>query len=596
MSRILKTAGLVGSLALAATVADSAHACGGTFCDSGPQAMPVDQTGENILFVLDGENVEAHIQIQYQGEAEKFAWVVPVPAIPTVTVGSQLLFDQLLQGTVPSYGFNTSRDVCGDPSSPGFGAGGFAGAGGGSNAGNGGSAGSSSGGGPDIVFQESVGAFEVVALQGGTAQEVVDWLDNNGYQSVDTAPDILQEYVEKNHVFVALKLRGGAGVEEIHPIVVRYKGDEPCVPIKLTRVAAVEDMGIRTFFLGTDRFVPTNYKHVRLNPFKLDWPNQGSNYNELVARAVDSKVANGQAFVTEYAGTNSVVSRGGFYRPVWATAKLNDIDPTLVVDELQAVNLMACYGNFDCDYFHPLLKPILNEYLPRPAGVSEGEFYSCLSCYSDQIDTMAWDAQQFAADFDERIVQPAKKADALFDQFDYLTRMYTTMSPVEMTLDPMFHQHKGLDDVSRRRIATRRILCDGNDVYSVPDGEEVALKSPQQWPEFEKMPLAEVIEEYQEGEAKSVILVDNRDDIRDQVTAHNKALNWPDTAGNGTGGTNSGTGGANSSGGAGADPDAATSSSGCGCAAPGDNPTRTGGLLLTALGLAGAFARRRSRR
>src|SRR6185295_1671829 len=61
---------LVLSGALFAT--REARACGGTFCDSGPTAMPVDQTGENVLFVLDGTNVEAHVQIQYQGAASRF--------------------------------------------------------------------------------------------------------------------------------------------------------------------------------------------------------------------------------------------------------------------------------------------------------------------------------------------------------------------------------------------------------------------------------------------------------------------------------------------------------------------------------------------
>ena len=50
-----------------------AEACGGTFCDAGPQVMPVDQTGENILFVVGEESVEAHVQIQYEGNPEQFA-------------------------------------------------------------------------------------------------------------------------------------------------------------------------------------------------------------------------------------------------------------------------------------------------------------------------------------------------------------------------------------------------------------------------------------------------------------------------------------------------------------------------------------------
>ena len=51
--------------AAASTTPRIAHACGGTFCDAGPTGMPVDQTGENILFVLDDDAVETHIQIQY---------------------------------------------------------------------------------------------------------------------------------------------------------------------------------------------------------------------------------------------------------------------------------------------------------------------------------------------------------------------------------------------------------------------------------------------------------------------------------------------------------------------------------------------------
>src|SRR5262245_9121777 len=80
-----------------------AEACGGTFCDNGPMPMPVDQTGENVAFVMLKDQVEAHIQIQYRGEAPKFSWVVPVQSLPEVEVGSQGLFDKLLQATVPVY-------------------------------------------------------------------------------------------------------------------------------------------------------------------------------------------------------------------------------------------------------------------------------------------------------------------------------------------------------------------------------------------------------------------------------------------------------------------------------------------------------------
>src|SRR5262245_17602331 len=98
----------VSALALAGVSSPRiAEACGGTFCDSGPQPMPVDQTGENIGFVMLPGMVEAHIQIQYKGEAAKFSWILPVQALPEVEVGSQGLFDKLLQGTVSTYNVTT---------------------------------------------------------------------------------------------------------------------------------------------------------------------------------------------------------------------------------------------------------------------------------------------------------------------------------------------------------------------------------------------------------------------------------------------------------------------------------------------------------
>src|SRR5262245_36094987 len=100
-----RVTGIALSLAALVGAEKPAHACGGVFCDSGPRAMPVDQKGENILFVLDGKSVEAHVQIQYKGEPSRFAWIVPMPAVPTVTVGSEQLFTNLLQGTVPRYGY-----------------------------------------------------------------------------------------------------------------------------------------------------------------------------------------------------------------------------------------------------------------------------------------------------------------------------------------------------------------------------------------------------------------------------------------------------------------------------------------------------------
>ena len=322
----------VGFLVLAAATGAPApaEACGGTFCDQAPPGqapMPVDQTGENVLFVMQNGWVEAHIQIQYQGDPARFAWVIPLPAKPELSVGSQVLFTNLLNGTVPTFTTTSTFETCGDEgsSSSGFGCGASSddsAAGGTYGPGAGGTGGKSNG--PQVISRQAVGNFETLTLEPKDAKGMLDWLVANGYDAdqADAEP-ILKDYIDRGYVFVALKLQPDAGVDEIHPLVVRYQGTEPCVPLKLTRIAAVEDMTVRTFFLGGERVVPTGgYKHVTMNGARLDWTQLGQNYNLAVARAVDSPAANGRAFITEYAGPSGVVNPSGISQSNWSGAAL----------------------------------------------------------------------------------------------------------------------------------------------------------------------------------------------------------------------------------------------------------------------------------
>ena len=97
----------IASAAVAALLATSllaypsdADACGGFFCNTG---QPVNQVGEHILFAIEEGVVTAHIQIQYQGPAERFSWVLPLPSLPELGVGTDELFTQLRSRTDPQF-------------------------------------------------------------------------------------------------------------------------------------------------------------------------------------------------------------------------------------------------------------------------------------------------------------------------------------------------------------------------------------------------------------------------------------------------------------------------------------------------------------
>jgi uncharacterized protein DUF2330 len=568
------------------THARHAAACGGTFCDSPPPntpPMPVDQTGENILFAYGDGFVEAHVQIQYTGVAARFAWIVPVPAEPEIYVGSQLLFVNMLNGTVPTYRMTFQSSGCSGGSFGGGSRGGRSGGGFGCGAMSadeasgyefGGTTSSGTGGidpepqeDTDIVeAREAVGAFDVTVLHATTAPEVSQWLSDNGFLAEDTAEPILQDYIDRGHRFVAVKLLPGNGVDEIHPLVIRYPGTEPCIPIVLTRIAAKNDMGVRAFFLGDRRVVPTgDYRHVELNPLKLDWVNLADDYVSEVNRAID-EAPDGHAFLTEYSGPSDAVGRAGVYSDAWDWRAFNYMQPQYVMQELHLQGLADCKNAVNCVMLHPLVIPLLRTYLPAPDGFEEAEFYSWLyqdpGAAAELVDASAWDGAAFSTDFATLIVEPGRRAWELLDRSPYLTRLYTTISPDEMTIDPTFAPAaEPMDEVTGLRSATTAQGC-GSASVQIPDGRVVALDGAA-FPSFSDMPYLERVEEY-DADGNLMGEIDNGTDIDAKLQMHNEGkLDGIEVSGNDR-----------------------SDDSGCACRATGAASTPSVGLFgLFALGL-----------
>ena len=507
-----------------------ALACGGTFCDrptpANPTPMPVNQTGENILFVLDQGFVEAHVQIQYNGNPSRFAWIVPIPAKPTLSIGSQPLFTNMLSATVPTYSY-TNTSACNAASSQkSFGCG--ASADSASASADFGSGGRDDGGVIDEPDAEklTVGAFDAAILSNGNAAGITKWLDDNGYQLPDDLENYLQSYVEKNSVFVAVRLTPDTVVSEIHPLVLRYAGDEPCVPIKLTAVAAEEDMGIRAFFLADSRAVPTNYKHVILNESSIDYSNLASNYDDVVASAVDSPIADGHAFVTEFAGPSSIISTDGVISNTWTTDSYRGLSsPAEAIAELKNQGLITCQfvNRPYCVPAHPLLAGLLNDFTPlAPGFTSYEQVLRAPDLYADQLDSTNWDPDAFANAFEERIRAPGEHAQDILRGHYYLTRMFTRISPSEMNQDPTFHLRDDLGDVSNQHSAQALIQCNGQASYTLSDGRIVNSNFSSSWPATGTLDAAERVEEIPlHGEPFT--LLNNKASIDGKLDAWNKS-------------------------------------------------------------------------
>ncbi len=315
MKRIL--AALTASFAL--LLAAPAFACGGFFCFT----QPIDQSAERILYVQRGTSITVHIQISYTGEDSQFSWVLPLQKQPTLGIGSDSVFQILEMYTAPSFQIQwQAKDNC----YPNYGCmledasgGGPPNAGGGT-------------GGVTVLAQQNIGPYETVVIQGDTGAAIVKWLNDNKFIQPASTTSLIDLYVKQKYVFLALKLQKDKSAGDLAPIVVTLDETSPCLPLRLTQLAAKPDMPIVGWVLGQHRAIPKNFLHVVLNDSVIDFLGGGANYKTVVSKAVDQ--ASGHAFTTEYA--QPVAKFGGkFLDPNW---KANDFagitDPGLFLQKL----------------------------------------------------------------------------------------------------------------------------------------------------------------------------------------------------------------------------------------------------------------------
>ena len=479
IARLSSAAALVATLGVALS-SQNAEACG---CFAPPDpTVPIVQAGERILFSVENGIVNAHIQIQYAGDAKDFGWLLPLPSVPTLKLGTEELFTQLINVTQPRYFVNTvTTGTCGSPF--------------GRNAGlafpasvndsAGGAEGSSS----PLVTQSSIGPYDYAVLRADSKTEMLNWLTNNSYFIPVGTEDTVGPYIRPGAYFLALKLKSGKSAGDIQPVVLEYPSDLPMIPIILTSVAAQPNMGIQVWMLGNGRAIPRNYNHVVINDSQVDWLGRAQNYNDVVIRAV-SEAPDKHAFITEYAGNSTVMQDvldgPGRFGSVTTLAAFTD--PADFVEYLfengyaPSANSSGGFG-FAAPSLPPLLKSLVLAQIPFPEGLTsvttEDNFLRQLRYYLGDYKTQhpaafaGWNANfdpsALAAQIEEKIVTPAKNAGALFRQHPYLTRLYTTLSPEDMTRDPVFSFNPSLPEVSRDHTATLRIDCGlGGDISTSP--------------------------------------------------------------------------------------------------------------------------------
>ncbi len=559
---------------LGALLPTSALACGGFFCN---QSQPVNQAAEGIIFADNGNGTTtAVIQIQYQGPSKSFSWLLPISSVPKadsdIGVASNLALQRLQTATNPNYTLTTRVEgTCRQDRDRNFGgsAGGSASSGGFPTAGP-----NLDSGGVTVEASGVVGAFEwaVISFDKSLAEPAdaaIEWLKLNQYDVPAGAGSLLGPYLMDGMYLLALKLTKGADSGSIRPIVLTYAGSEASIPVKLTAVAANDDMGVLTWTLGAARAVPKNYLSLELNEARINWFNAAPTYNSVVIQAAND--AGGQGFVTEFAG---------------ATSQFADMVWTKSDQQNWAAAQKQVYGSFA-----EMFNQVYGQYggwdgfwdatraaVTLPADLAFEDFKLCPNCYAGQIQ---FKPATYFAELQRLVIDPVKLVQDLVDAHPTLTRMYTTLSADEMTLDPVFTFNADQGDVSNLHTAERIIECNPNIFQSeaswrieLPQGGVVRGNANDvgTWPAaLNDLPSnARIVRTGDSGAGK--VVEDNSEPILTQLADYNASVIPGTGTGNG-------------------DQPVGMSSGGGGCSIAPKNSSW--GLMLGVLALGGALRRRR---
>lgn len=260
-----------------------ASACGGFFCTN----TPIDQSAERIIFTINNDNtISAIVGINYEGAADDFSWVVPVPSPPELDVAPVNALNVLQNTTNPR--FNPPPNYCGGVIWDNGGRG---------------------GGGGDYLQQGNVGPYDYAIIASDNPSEMIEWLRDNGYRVTEDMEPIIAEYVIEGMYFLAMKLSNDAEVGDIQPVKMTYISDKPTIPLRLTAVAALDDMPVLVWIFADQPYSPDNFAHPDVDfasfrassQLRSSFASSDAIGDYFAERNRIQEEYDGKAFITEYA-------------------------------------------------------------------------------------------------------------------------------------------------------------------------------------------------------------------------------------------------------------------------------------------------------
>jgi MYXO-CTERM domain-containing protein len=264
-----------------------AEACGGCFV---PPEENSQVTGHRMVLSVSKTQTTLYDQIEYSGEPESFAWVLPTQGIVDIGLAPDLFFNQLGQDTavfVQPPPINCPSPGCGGELAA-DGSGSATGAGGGG-----------PGGGVTVLESKTVGPYETVQLDADTPDALKGWLKEHGYKIPADIEPVINGYLAEGFNFLAMKLVPGVGIDKMQPVSISTKGASPVLPLRMVAAGTGQKTLVTLFVIGEGRYEPQNFPAFSIPAAGVvwNWDKGESNYSELRDVAYDA--SGGFAWQTE---------------------------------------------------------------------------------------------------------------------------------------------------------------------------------------------------------------------------------------------------------------------------------------------------------
>ena len=130
------------------------------------------------------------------------------------------------------------------------------------------------------------------------------------------------------------------------------------------------------------------------------------------------------------------------------------------------------------------LTALLTAWAPAPAGVDQADFLQCPDCYASEV-SGSFDASAATDALQSEILDALAAAQRMVDAAPHLTRLFTTMDPSEMTMDPLFVFNPDVEqELDSSHSATNEYHCgvlddqsDATRTLVLSDGRRIELPS-----------------------------------------------------------------------------------------------------------------------